>query len=343
MQGWIKLFYQFKEWEWYGDTNMVRLFIHLLLSANYKNTKWRGMEIPRGALLTSRAKLADETGLSEREIRTCLSRLKTTNEITIKTTNKFTLITISNYDKYQEQNQESDQLNDQQRDQPKTNKRPASDQQTTSLNIKERKNIRKQEIKTTPLQENEGGTPPSSLGTEAPKASSPSKEEKKPQDKPKEKKQATMPFARIKELWNTLCPSFPKMMVLSEARKNKIRNRVEEMGGIEQALPILEGIFKTMQETPFLKGDNKRGWKASFDWIFENDKNWVKVFEGNYAPGAKPKDIHPTTTLNTNHNGTTTNHSTGADTYEARQQRIQRLVIDKLSNPRQEPDIEGNY
>ena len=37
-----------------------------------------------------------------------------------------------------------------------------------------------------------------------------------------------------------------------------------------------------MQQSKFLKGDNKRGWKASFDWLFENDKNWVKVYEGNY-------------------------------------------------------------
>ena len=38
-----------------------------------------------------------------------------------------------------------------------------------------------------------------------------------------------------------------------------------------------------MQASSFLKGDNDRGWKASFDWIFENNKNWVKVFEGNYG------------------------------------------------------------
>ena len=24
------------------------------------------------------------------------------------------------------------------------------------------------------------------------------------------------------------------------------------------------------------------GWVANFDWVFENEKNWVKVSEGNY-------------------------------------------------------------
>lgn len=304
MQGWIKLFYQFKEWEWYGDTNMVRLFIHLLLTANYKQTKWRGMEIPRGSLLTSRSKLAEETGLSEQTIRTCLTRLKSTNEITVKTTNKYTIIKISNYDRYQEQPQEINQQNNQQDNHEATNSQPTTNQQSTSLYIKERKNIRIKEDKTSPsIQEIKGGTPPSPLGAEAPKAPESSEEEKKPQEKPKEKKQATIPFAKIKDLWNELCPSYPKMMVMSEARKNKIRLRVQEMGGVEKALSILESIFKAAEESNFMKGDNKRGWKASFDWIFENDKNWVKVWEGNYEN--KPKETYPTTTQNRNYNGTT--------------------------------------
>ena len=54
------------------------------------------------------------------------------------------------------------------------------------------------------------------------------------------------------------------------------------MGGIEKAMPLLKLVFEKAQASSFLKGDNKRGWKASFDWFFENDKNWVKVYEGNY-------------------------------------------------------------
>ena len=54
------------------------------------------------------------------------------------------------------------------------------------------------------------------------------------------------------------------------------------MGGIEKAMPILNQLFDTMQTSKFLRGDNKNGWRASFDWLFENGKNWVKVYEGNY-------------------------------------------------------------
>ena len=54
------------------------------------------------------------------------------------------------------------------------------------------------------------------------------------------------------------------------------------MGGAENAIPILREILVKIQESNFLKGDNKLGWRASFDWLFENGKNWVKVYEGNY-------------------------------------------------------------
>jgi len=34
-----------------------------------------------------------------------------------------------------------------------------------------------------------------------------------------------------------------------------------------------------MSKSPFLTGD---GWKVSFDWLIENDTNYLKTLEGNY-------------------------------------------------------------
>ncbi len=92
-----------------------------------------------------------------------------------------------------------------------------------------------------------------------------------------------LPLERIRQMWNDTCPSFPKLLKLSDARKNKIRIRLQEMGGGEKGLEVMQEIFRRLEGSSFLKGDNKRGWKASFDWVFENDKNWVKVWEGNYG------------------------------------------------------------
>ncbi len=101
MNGWIKLHRKFQEWEWYRDSRMVHLFIHLLIKANREPGEWKGIKVARGQLITGRKQLSKETGISERSIRTCIERLKTTSELSLKTTNKFSLITICNYDVYQ--------------------------------------------------------------------------------------------------------------------------------------------------------------------------------------------------------------------------------------------------
>ena len=119
--GWIKLHRQILNWEWYSDTNTFRLFLHLILTANYKDQKYQGKLIKKGSLLTGRDKLSYETGLSVREVRTCLERLKSTNEIAIKSNSKGTEIQVVNYDKYQIETSET------------TNERPTSDQQTTTI------------------------------------------------------------------------------------------------------------------------------------------------------------------------------------------------------------------
>lgn len=134
MEGWIKLHKRFLDWEWFDEDGMVKLFITLLLMANYEDKKWHGGVILRGQVITSRDKLAAKVRMSVRSLRTCLSRLEQTGEIEIKTTNKYTVITISNYDKYQVVEDDERPTSDQQ----PTNNRPTNDQQpTTTKEIKE--------------------------------------------------------------------------------------------------------------------------------------------------------------------------------------------------------------
>ena len=40
--GFIKIHRSLLEWEWYQDTNTKTVFIHLLLTANYKDKNWKG-------------------------------------------------------------------------------------------------------------------------------------------------------------------------------------------------------------------------------------------------------------------------------------------------------------
>lgn len=100
-EGFIFLHRKLLEWEWYSDLKVTRLFIHLLLKANHKPNKWQGIEVQRGEHITSFAKLSHDTKLSVKEIRTAISKLKRTNEVTTKSTSQNTIIQLVNYDKYQ--------------------------------------------------------------------------------------------------------------------------------------------------------------------------------------------------------------------------------------------------
>ncbi len=99
--GWIKIHRQILEWEWYSDNNCFRLFLHLLLKANHKEKRFKGIELKVGSIVTSRDLLAYETGLSSQQIRTALNKLILTNEITSKTSTQGTILQIVNYQKYQ--------------------------------------------------------------------------------------------------------------------------------------------------------------------------------------------------------------------------------------------------
>lgn len=99
----IKLHRKTLEWEWYSDINTSRLFLHLLLTVNYEEKKWRGVVIPKWSRITWLTKLSEETGLTIQNIRTSLTKLKSTGEITDKTTSNYRHIQVQNWQEYQDQ------------------------------------------------------------------------------------------------------------------------------------------------------------------------------------------------------------------------------------------------
>ena len=129
------------EWEWYTDGNVFRVFMHLLLTANPEDRKWKGIVVKRGQVVTGRKALAEVLGLSEQQVRTALEKLKSTNEITSKTTNKFTIITICKYDSYQSKKRTTNQRNNQQDNQqittPKEYKNNNISSSTTTTRARE--------------------------------------------------------------------------------------------------------------------------------------------------------------------------------------------------------------
>lgn len=100
----LKLYYKLLDWEWYTNANVMRLFIHCLLKANRQTKKWQGYTIERGSFITSYSHLAQELHLSEQQIRTAISKLKLTGEITHRSQGSNSLIIVNNYNEYQPNN-----------------------------------------------------------------------------------------------------------------------------------------------------------------------------------------------------------------------------------------------
>ena len=258
-KGWIKIHRIFTEWEWYHDPFMVHLFLHLVITANSKDGHWRGISVKKGQLITGRKELSYRTGLQEQTIRTCLSKLKMTNEITIEATNKYSIITINKYDLYQSHYQGNsdetdssaspkDGLNEpstlpffsQPDNQQLTNNQPTTNQQlTTNKNEKNIKKEKKIRSITTP--------PPPDFQT-----------------------------LNFFEIFHSTCPNLPRVLVQSDARKKMLAARLADFGPEKLAL-----AFRLAGESDFLNGKNDKNWSADFDWILK-PANFIKILENKY-------------------------------------------------------------
>lgn len=123
--GFIKIHRNLNEWGWKKDPKMVAFWMHLLVNANWKDGHYMGHKICAGDIVVGRKALSHETGLSEREIRTCIDKLKMTGEVTSKTTNRFTILTIVKWEEYQDKREQATSR--------ASSKRPTSDQQATTI------------------------------------------------------------------------------------------------------------------------------------------------------------------------------------------------------------------
>ena len=80
--------------------------------------------------------------------------------------------------------------------------------------------------------------------------------------------------------WNTFCdknPTFSKVKELSEKRRAFLKKRFEK-----ESFRDFSKILTAIKEQPFLAGENDHKWKLNFDWLIENDTNYLKVLELRY-------------------------------------------------------------
>ena len=139
LNGFVKLHRKMIEWGWYSDCVVKDVFIHILMVATFKPTKYLGHDLNPGQAVIGRKKMAKELGFTEQQVRTALKKLESTGEISLFSTNKFTIATVENWDFYQGCDEEDNQQS--------TNNQPTDNQQITNnqphlKNVKKDKNVK---------------------------------------------------------------------------------------------------------------------------------------------------------------------------------------------------------
>ncbi len=84
----------------------------------------------------------------------------------------------------------------------------------------------------------------------------------------------------IQTKWNDFCAinkSTSCVKELTKTREAKLKSR------LKNHLFNIDEIISSLNEQPFLLGDNDRKWTVSFDWIIENESNFIKVLEKQYV------------------------------------------------------------
>ncbi len=250
--GWIKLSRKLLQSKYYLGEKFTRpmCWIDLLLLAEWRNERsffHRGIQVvvKRGQIAMSLDELHKRWNLSVNTVRRRLGEMKKDGRIDWITDNVISRITIINYEKYQGTEGLSETRTDQET--------PSASSVTDTIPLE----TKEQEVELAEIIEPNAALP------DLPPA--------------KEKEKVDCDF--VLKLYHHLCPSLPKVIKLSEKRKSKIRIRFEEM---DYDYGVMKTVFEKAEASRFMRGDNNRGWKADFDWIFTNNTNWVKILEGKY-------------------------------------------------------------
>ena len=136
---WLKLYRSMLDWEWYQDVNTKILFLHLLLIVNIRPQRKMGMSVPAGAIDKTQQQLSTETGLTIQQLRTAISKLKSTGELTVVRGPKFSVYKLKSWDRYQAEQQKNSRS---------FNRRATEEQQKSNnlnKNSKNSKNRKKEE------------------------------------------------------------------------------------------------------------------------------------------------------------------------------------------------------
>ena len=89
-------------------------------------------------------------------------------------------------------------------------------------------------------------------------------------------------YSEIMEAWNRL--PITNIKAIKGTRLTMLKARLKDYT-IDEILSAISNI----RESPFLLGQNNKGWQITFDW-FIRPNNFIKVYEGNYTGQRQTKN-----------------------------------------------------
>ena len=139
------------------------------------------------------------------------------------------------------------------------------------------------------LPENLHETFAQTLAERYPKPSPNQENENEQENEQDTQKGAGAPKARVLyDSFREINKILPHPDELTEERLRKCQARKRQAGrsgGFSKFVSDYSRAVLLAQDTPFLTGEGKNGWRADFDWFIQNHTNVYKVLEGKYADG----------------------------------------------------------
>ncbi|MTI70056.1 MAG: hypothetical protein FH751_07375 [Firmicutes bacterium] len=257
MMGWIKLHRELKDHWINEDSRAFHLWINFLMEASHKERKTyingKVIKLKPGQLVFGRKRWSRELKIDESKIYRTIKLLKESEMIKIDSTNKYSIITILNWEKYQKTFNEDFYIQNEKQQSPLDK---TIDKESLNKDLLENKKDEKHEIKHTEKHQKNLG-----------------------KKDLKDDISSNIPYFKIKDLFNAICISLPRIIKLTDRRKKKIKERWIKFKG---DIKVFKKVFLKVQESSFCKGNNNFNWKVTIDWLIDSDINMIKVLEGTY-------------------------------------------------------------
>jgi len=122
------------------------------------------------------------------------------------------------------------------------------------------------------------GPPQPLRDTPAAAADKPSKNHQEPSKDSQPDGDPALSVTEILEGWNDLASrcGLATVVKLTDQRKRKAKAQARRF-----SLDDWLSVFRRIEQSPFLRGTNDRGWRADFDFIL-SEANFTKILEGKY-------------------------------------------------------------